>query len=667
MPRIPSFLGFVIILASVLLISGIYGYHHKVNQAPQSVHHWRQSDCASITYNYYKYQYPPSQPHTSGLVSDTGKSALNLPSEIPFYYWGIAQLYKVFGPDEAILRATNTILFLSGLVALIYSLWLISANFLWSLLGGLMLFTSPVLVYYGNNFLSNSPALGMALIALALFLQFFNTGKKHYWWFSVLFFLFAGSLKLPGLFLFFAIVGASLIFRRETKLLQLTDILISLAVVLIPVFSWAIYARITNEAHHTVYFSTTIFPLWELTVDEIRYILSEIKKLWLKDYGHWSFLLFFLLLLLGTLRSGSNKDVKWTKIISLLVLGMVLFAMLQFYTFMQHDYYLINMYILAAVALAAFSWRYKNTQLLRSPILLAGMAILLAFNVHYASARHEFRYTGFHNSFHHTNPLLYDSFDQWLTDQNIASTDSLIFIGDDSHTSLYLMRRFGWTTHKMAFKDTSRSIYFNRDSVGVSRCMELGADYLVLPNWRDLYGSRSYLVPFAKHLQARHGELMVFDLQDEERNFTLPDKVLRNEIRLEPDSMISQSERTPPIVNHEAITGNAAFKIGSEDVYSLSTDIDDLSAGMTIEFSVWIKTNPERKLIPVISSLEPGLMFTEVAESIQEKGSWRRLKTEYLVTTQVAKSGVRCFIWNPEASEASIDDLRIKVYHPLTY
>lgn len=600
-----------------------------------------------------------------GLVSDSGNQALNLPSEIPLYYWGVAQLYKVFGPHESIFRGINTFIFLSGLVAFTYSLWLVSGSLLWALFGGALLFTSPLLVYYGNNYLSNAPAFGMALLALAMFSEFFRTKRKKYWWWSLVFFLFAGSLKLPGLFLFFAIAGMVILFPKQFSLLNRKTVVISALIILTPILSWLIYARSINEAHHTVYFSTTIFPLWELSSVDISYILSEIKKLWLKDYGHWSFFLFFFTLFLSTLFPLKTSAKPWRTLILILIPGLLLFSILQFYTFMQHDYYLINMYILFPLILIGFSFSKANSKLFKSPFLLIGMAILLAFNVNYAADRHQFRYEGFHNVYRQDYSVLYDDIDQWLGTHGVTENDSVIFVSDDSHTSLYLLKRYGWTTHKMAFKDSAMSIYFNRTAEGINHSIQNGASHLIVLNWRDLYGTRSYLVPFTHHLVAQKEELMLFDLRDTNRNFELAERQVYREIILEPDSLKFPDNKVEVIEMSSAVSGMKVAKIGSEDIFNLTTDLTDLSPGMIVEFSAWVNADPARKVIPVISSLEPGLLFSEDAENIGERKDWRQLKLEYVVSDKAALKGLRCFIWNPDGATANLDAMVIRIYYPL--
>src|ERR1035437_6319038 len=153
------------ILILLLLIALIYNYPSILFKRPQSVHHWRQSDCTSIALNYYQTGMHFIQPQTHNLTSDDRTTGYVAPSEIPVGYYFIAVLYKIFGFHDFIYRMVNTLIFLAGLFYLYKTLSLLIKGFLWPALLSLFFFTSPVLVFYGNNFLTDSSALCFALIA----------------------------------------------------------------------------------------------------------------------------------------------------------------------------------------------------------------------------------------------------------------------------------------------------------------------------------------------------------------------------------------------------------------------------------------------------------------------------------------------------------------------
>ena len=106
---------FLVILASMSLA---YSYQEILFKRPQSVHYWRQADCASLALNYYQHGMNFFEPQTHNLTSNGGKSGNTCTSEVPLLYYSVAVLYHLFGYHEYIYRLLNTLLFFTGLFGL---------------------------------------------------------------------------------------------------------------------------------------------------------------------------------------------------------------------------------------------------------------------------------------------------------------------------------------------------------------------------------------------------------------------------------------------------------------------------------------------------------------------------------------------------------------------
>ena len=106
----------ILFILVILILSGYYQYHKTLFYPPQSVHAWRQADCASLTLNYYKYGMKFFNPRIHLLMADNGTSGYCSPSEIPIFYYTVAVLYKLFGVNESIIKLINLLIFLTGLV-----------------------------------------------------------------------------------------------------------------------------------------------------------------------------------------------------------------------------------------------------------------------------------------------------------------------------------------------------------------------------------------------------------------------------------------------------------------------------------------------------------------------------------------------------------------------
>ena len=101
----------ILFIVLLFAVSFLYKYHQIAFKRPQSIHKWRQSDCASLALNYYQGGMKFFQPETHNLTSDGGTSGKCSTSEIPLLYYSVAVLYKIFGYHDWVYRIFNTLLF----------------------------------------------------------------------------------------------------------------------------------------------------------------------------------------------------------------------------------------------------------------------------------------------------------------------------------------------------------------------------------------------------------------------------------------------------------------------------------------------------------------------------------------------------------------------------
>jgi len=172
-----------ILFILLLLIIG-YHYHYQeiVVKPPISIHMWRQADCASIAYNYYQNGMNFFHPEMHNLMSDDLTSGCNI-GECPLINYFVAILYKVFGFSDIWYRLVVLIIYFSGLFALYKLFELFIKSKFWSISLSILFFASPNLVYYGNNFISDSPAFSFTLIGWYFFFRFYYQSRKKYFLF----------------------------------------------------------------------------------------------------------------------------------------------------------------------------------------------------------------------------------------------------------------------------------------------------------------------------------------------------------------------------------------------------------------------------------------------------------------------------------------------------
>jgi len=133
----------------LFLIALLYGYPQILKSRPYSIHQWRQADCLSISMNYYKEGHNFFEPAIYWLGD--GKEGKTV-SECPIIYYSVAQLWKAFGYHEYIFRLVNILIVFLGLFCLFRLITGILSDAFWAIIITLLLFASPILVFYTNNF-----------------------------------------------------------------------------------------------------------------------------------------------------------------------------------------------------------------------------------------------------------------------------------------------------------------------------------------------------------------------------------------------------------------------------------------------------------------------------------------------------------------------------------
>jgi hypothetical protein len=497
---------FLILLFSLAIL---YNYPEIAFKRPQSVHNWRQSDCASLTLNYYQNGMKFFKPEVHALISDNLSTGNAATSEIPLLYYGVAGLYKIFGYHDYIYRIINTFIFLFGLYSLFLLFTKLQVDPFWSISLSLLFFASPVLAYYGNNFITDITAFSFTLAGWNNFISYYKKNRNRYFVYAMIFFFLGMSMKISAGISLLTILGIFFLdytgivkFRAKGKLFPYVVVqLIPFVLILLVVGSWALFARSYNLLHDCFYFSTQTYPLWNISAKDLQLTLENIKILWLDQYFHRYTLILFLIVFIVNLIHLKKAD-KLLMVSNLIVFtGCILYAILWFDTFRNHDYYTINLYILLVMNLIVFA-EYMNrlypkiTSLFDIRLMLA---IILLFNVIHTKNQMYQRYYGWWNE--RTKFKDFETITPYLRSIGITRYDKVISLSDQSHHTLYLMNQPGWT----------ECYSLNRDSASVQQSIDRGAKYLLIASCEDL-DSRPYMRSFIHDPCGRYGSVLIFRL-----------------------------------------------------------------------------------------------------------------------------------------------------------
>ena len=329
---------YVFLVLLLLLLSWAYSYVQILPLRPGSVHQWRQADCLSLADNYYQGNWNLFQPSLNILFSDnesSGKSA----GEFPLLYYFVAILWKLFGKHEYIFRLVTIAISFAGMFALFKLSFGILKDYFWALFSVIFLFSSPIYVFYTNNFLVNVPAFSVMLIAVWYFYRFWQSSENKFLYLSMGFFLLVGLLKISTLLgfvvvgvLYLADVSGLVRFKAEGKLFrQPLRQLIPLVAVLAGVAVWYAYVRHYNKIHGGVYTLNYIQSYWVSSKAQIASSLKSLKNFIVFQVLSIPSYIYLILCLIYLIMNYRKVAGVWKVALPLLLFGYFVFIMLFFW------------------------------------------------------------------------------------------------------------------------------------------------------------------------------------------------------------------------------------------------------------------------------------------------------------------------------------------------
>ena len=500
--------------ALFVIISICYHYDEILFFNPQSTHQYRQTDCLSITANYYHEDLNFFTPSIHNLISDNGKTGYTI-GEFPLLYYAVAGLWKIFGPHEFIYRLLVVLLAFLGLLALFKIFEDLFQDTTWALVLSLLMFTFPIYAYYANNFLTNLPALNLAFIGWYFLYRFYQTSRSKYFFTGALCFLLGGLLKITALISFLALFGLFVFevlnfkhFGKKGKLFPKPLIqVLPFLIVFTGIIGWFKYVKYFNNIHGGKYTFNSIWPIWDMNAEMLKATYESISHTWWYEYFSFPLFLFVtggLVLVFVRFRK-QHSFLSWTLTISLF--GAFMYLILWFNALKNHDYYVLNLLVIPALIFATSGCYLKKCKprIFNNGWVKILLLLFLGYNVAYCSSRMEKRYWGFWNNCWGQCDLYgNDEFAEIkpkLRGHGITRNDTVISIPDRSfNISLYLMDVNGYT-----------NMGNNFDSSLIADRMKNGAAYLVISD-SALY-KQEYIRTYAKHKLLSHDNVDVYDLK----------------------------------------------------------------------------------------------------------------------------------------------------------
>ena len=514
----------LLFVALMLAVSFLYGYHDILFTRPGYHHIWRQSDCLSITMNYYQDNRNFFRPAIN-WVGDKGGRTI---SEFPLIYFTVAQIWKIFGFHEFIFRLIDVLIVFTGL----FCLFRLARDFLsdtfWALFIPLFLFSSPILGYFTNNFLADAPALGLVLIACYFYRKACTLQNNRWYYLSFLIFLLAGLLKISSLLVFialFLIQCYCIVFSRGEKTWynRVSRLWPYLGVLLL-IIAWYSYAGSYNKANLNGIFLHGILPVWGIDSAARLEIWSKLFKVLLPEFFTIPALLLVMAIFIS-LFVFYRKINRFFLFLSLLVfLGCIGFMLLFFQVFNVHDYYLINLLIFIPLPVIAFLDLLKRhyPALFNSVFLKVTAAMGLAILLYIGAVNTRMRYYPRQDFVQKSILVNKENISQWIGWSDYCGTyfnafktitpylrslgikrNDLVYSTPDGtiNVTLYLMDQKGFSDFYIGDIPEDKRI---------ETVKSLGVRYLIIND--TTICRKPFLLPYLKHKVGSYLNVEIFDL-----------------------------------------------------------------------------------------------------------------------------------------------------------
>lgn len=473
-----------LVFLAILLLCGLYyNYHHIAFLRPVGIHQWRSCVSAVFPVNYY-YGGNFFTTQVSAMLADSGTSDVTV-VEFPIIYFIISLLYRVFGVNEFWFRMFQVSVGLAGLIWLFKASYFFTRDWFYAGFVPLLIFTSPVFVFYLNGFIPDPVALSLTFGGLYYFVKYSDTRRFRTWMVSMLLFSLAALTKTSSLLPYLGLGGVALLElfqRNRTKdsspyfrfdLKHIT----TFVMVMVLVFGWYLYAKLYASAHGGSISAVQIRPIWDLDGETIDATLLSMKN-WYNhgDYQAKVFLLVTAVVFLITVvfRKYANSFLYRFNI--LVFLGAVFFTLLFFKSMRNHDYYQINnMFLFVSIYLTFLSILAKALPAVYgskwTKLALTVAVLLLVFNCH---QRMNYRYT--EKDYNYRGSMqaigMFD-IEEYLDELGIERTSLVHCTPDRSvNISLYLCNRKGLT-------DYSRYSKLPLEE-RIEKMREMGIEYVIL-------------------------------------------------------------------------------------------------------------------------------------------------------------------------------------------
>ncbi|HNK89874.1 MAG TPA: hypothetical protein PKN63_04890 [Chitinophagales bacterium] len=417
--------------AIVFILFAFYNIPQIINFPAQGAHLWRQADGLAMVWNYKLFNLPFLQTETFNLLSTEGKGI----AEFPIFYFFAAQFVN---PEKA-LRILHFVVLVLGFFAVYRLAYFYLRNNFYTVAVLLLFASSPLIIFYGINFIIDVPALCFSLFAWSVWLV--DNNKKYSTLLSLSLFSFAALLKAVHVLNF--IVLFYLLYKE--KQINFKNIVLFSIAICIPTI-WYFYAKWYNHNYHNDYLFLSIQPIFMMSFYDIGLAIWRIIVSWSATY-FWRPTSVILIVVLSYYLLKKEKNELSIMIVYTFVLD-VIFALLFLEKLIEHEYYYPIFYINIVFVLIGFLY-FLQKQHKQNYINIA-LLIFIGINLFYCKNN-----TAEKQTVQRIDSKLISVDFQNFLNKNQCTQKKTVFCYDDFsvNQSLYAIKRKGITQYNENWKE----------------------------------------------------------------------------------------------------------------------------------------------------------------------------------------------------------------------
>ena len=511
----------IILTLSVLSILYAFWQHFTSDILP--IHECRKSDSLTQAIQYMRGA-AFLEPQTN-WISPSGNR--NAAAEFPIIYYFLGQIWKLTGYQLWISKLLSLGILLTAITSLHRFLFWFFGTKQKALLFASIIFSAPVLVYYADTVMPNVYSFAFLLLATsACFAYLQDKNWKNYLSFT-LFLTLAILIKVTALIAVLAFVGAlffQVLFANSWKQYLLDKrfywLFLSGILALLACLIWYRYAIWYNAFYGSTIFSTTIRPIWEVSVDERIRIVKLVLTEHIKELYHQAILIPLVILAFWALiKKSIPAYLRWLIVISFL--GLFAYFMLWFWVFDVHDYYLIEVLFVPLLLIAIYmkyGYLFVPDPKWRSRIAVVSLLMIFLNAVSYtqvAAGKQNIivKNTPFTSSFIRGNwGWFYFNQDETLGQiqeqkpmlQRLISPSDTVFCFSDPYPNVHLtaIDRIGYSNYSL-FRDLPFAGQ-------IQNLIQLGASKLLVLKQDTAHVD---IKPFLKYKLHARGKVLLYDLR----------------------------------------------------------------------------------------------------------------------------------------------------------